>query len=110
MKQTTSCKNLIEIKISVRWIQELSILLVSGMDMSRCKTGTKPDVVIKYAKMLAKEWQEDKGRFAVIQYIPTITNGQIIFCSLAISGNSNSLKITPLLLEPSLLNDQSLKN
>lgn len=54
MKQTASSKNLVEIKLSVKWIREISILCVSAFDMNRCKAGTKPDVMLKYAKMMAK--------------------------------------------------------
>ena len=32
----------------------MSILLVSGLDCTKCKSGTKPEVVLKYAKMIAK--------------------------------------------------------
>lgn len=47
-------------RISTRWIRELSILFINCIDLSRCKSGTKPDSVIKYAKMIAKEWTDDR--------------------------------------------------
>jgi hypothetical protein len=39
----------------------MSVLIVSGLDMARCKSGTKPEVVLKYARMIAKEWQDNSG-------------------------------------------------
>ena len=45
-----------EIRISTKWIRELSILFVNAIDSSRCKAGTKSDVLLKYARMMAKEW------------------------------------------------------
>jgi hypothetical protein len=36
---------------------------VLGLDSGKCKAGTKPDMVLKYVKMLSKEWQDDKGTF-----------------------------------------------
>lgn len=54
IKQTASSKNLVEIKISTRWIHEISILFVNAFDLGHCKAGTKSDVLIKYAKMIAK--------------------------------------------------------
>lgn len=37
------------------------MLFVVGLDAGKCKSGTKSDMVLKYARMLSKEWQEDKG-------------------------------------------------
>jgi len=65
-QQTNNSKGLIELKISVQWIREMSVLIVSGLDSSKCKTGTKPDVVLKYAKMIAKEWQDSSGTTLVM--------------------------------------------
>jgi hypothetical protein len=31
--------------------------------MNRCKVGTKSDVLLKYGKMLAKEWIDDRSKF-----------------------------------------------
>lgn len=46
--------------------------------MNRCKAGTKPDVMLKYAKMLAKEWIDDRSKFEFIQFTPNTMNGLII--------------------------------
>ena len=49
-------------KLSVQWTRQISILFVSALEMGKCKPGTKSDVIIKYAKMIAKEWQGSAGK------------------------------------------------
>jgi hypothetical protein len=38
----------------------MSILFINAIDLNHCKEGTKLDVLIKYAKMISKEWTEAK--------------------------------------------------
>lgn len=90
MKQTASCKNLVEVKLSVKWIREMSVLFVSGLDMGRCRAGTKPDVVLKYAKMIAKEWQDDRGIQISMQFTHITTNGLTTSSSSVTSESLNS--------------------
>lgn len=67
----------------------MTVLFVFGLDMGRCRAGTKPDVVIKYAKMIAKEWQDEKGMHSAIKFTLITTSGRTTSFSLATSANLN---------------------
>lgn len=34
----------------------MSVLTVNCLEQNKCKVGTKPDVIYKYCKLIAKDW------------------------------------------------------
>ena len=38
----------------------MSLLTINCLEQSKCKQGTKPEVIYKYCKILAKDWHEKK--------------------------------------------------
>lgn len=47
-------KNLIPIKLSCPWNRGMSVLVINCLEQSKCKAGSKPDVILKYCKIIAK--------------------------------------------------------
>ena len=59
----------------------MSLLTVNCLELNRCKPGTKPDIIFKYCKMMAKEWQDARSTSFFIQSTPSTTNGSTTFYS-----------------------------
>jgi hypothetical protein len=51
------------IKLRCLWNCEYSVLMVNGIDLSRCKEGAKSDAMIKYIKAIGKEWIENTSTY-----------------------------------------------
>ena len=65
-------KNLVPIKLCCSWNRQMSVLGLNCLEMNRCKPGTKPDIIYKYCKIMAKDWHEKSSTLYFIQSLPTL--------------------------------------
>ncbi len=48
----------------------MSVLVVNCLEQNKCKGGTKPDVVLRYCKLIAKDWMEKLSNLYFILVYP----------------------------------------